>query len=128
MTLRAIVITAAVGLLLSPATAAAKTLRWAGAAPILTLDPHSSSDVTTAGLIANVYETLVGRDQNLDLEPGLATKWEAVTPTVWRFSLRTGVKFADGRPFTAEDAKFPLSAQTRQVAACTLNSSRQSIV
>ena len=40
--------------------------------------------------------------------PGLATKWEAVTPTVWRFSLRTGVKFADGRPFTAEDAKFSL--------------------
>jgi peptide/nickel transport system substrate-binding protein len=108
MTLRAIAITAAVGLLLSPAAAEAKTLRWAGAAPILTLDPHSSSDVTTAGLIANVYEPLVGRDQNLDLEPGLATKWEVVTPTVWRFSLRTGVKFADGRPFTAEDAKFSI--------------------
>jgi peptide/nickel transport system substrate-binding protein len=108
MKLKSMAFAAVAGLLVSTSPVWAKTLRWAGAAPILTLDPHSSSDVTTAGLIANVYESLVGRDQNLALEPGLATKWESVSPTVWRFTLRPGVKFSGGQDFTAEDAKFSI--------------------
>jgi peptide/nickel transport system substrate-binding protein len=88
--------------------AEAKTLRFAGPSPILTLDPHSSADYNTLSILLNVYDTLVGRDQNLDLEPALATRWEAVSPTVWRFTIRQGVKFAEGQPLTAEDVKFSI--------------------
>ena len=37
------------------------------------------------------------------IEPALADVWEIVSPTVWRFHLREGVKFHDGAPFTADD-------------------------
>jgi peptide/nickel transport system substrate-binding protein len=36
----------------------------------------------------------------------LATSWESVNPTTWRFHLRKGVKFHDGADFTAEDVAF----------------------
>ena len=39
----------------------------------------------------------------VDLQPLLATSWELVEDgAAWQFSLREGVKFASGNPFTAE--------------------------
>jgi peptide/nickel transport system substrate-binding protein len=89
-------------------TTEAKTFRYAAASPILTLDPHASTDPVTMMVLMNVYEALVGRDQNLALVAGLATKWEATEPTTWRFTLRQGVHFDEGQPFTAADAKFSI--------------------
>ena len=40
------------------------------------------------------------------LLPGLASKWTAVSPSSWRFDLRTDAKFHDGTPFTAADVVF----------------------
>jgi len=51
----------------------------------------------------NVNETLVQLDPNdSSLQPRLALSWQQVEPTVWRFKLRPGVKFSDGRPVTPE--------------------------
>ncbi len=86
----------------------AKPFRYAAASPILTLDPHASTDPVTMMVLMNDYEALVGRDQNLGLVPGLATKWDATDPTTWRFTLRQGVHFDEGQPFTADDAKFSI--------------------
>ena len=46
------------------------------------------------------------RDNELNLMPGLATSWQQVNPTTWRFTLRQGVKFHDGSPLTADDIVF----------------------
>lgn len=57
---------------------------------------------------SEILDTLIKLDFEMNLIPGLATSWERVSPTVWRFKLRDGVVFHDGTPFDAEAAKFSL--------------------
>lgn len=40
------------------------------------------------------------------IEPWLATAWDNIDPLTWRFSLRRGVKFSDGREFNADSVLF----------------------
>jgi len=94
--------------LLAPALGHAKTLRWASQGDILTMDPHAQNEGLTIAASSYVYEPLVQYDPNFNLIPALATAWEAVSPTVWRFTLRQGVKFHDGAPFDADDVVFSI--------------------
>ena len=55
-----------------------------------------------------VYEPLVDYDKSFKVVPRLATEWEQVSPTLYRFKLRPGVKFHDGAAFTADDAVFSI--------------------
>ncbi len=71
----------------------------------VSLDPHGSNDVPSAKVCYNIYESLVYFDQNSELQPLLATDWEAVDDLTWEFSLRQGVKFHDGSELTAEAVK-----------------------
>ncbi|ADZ71204.1 ABC transporter substrate-binding protein [Polymorphum gilvum] len=57
---------------------------------------------------SEILDTLIKLDYQMKLIPGLATSWERVNPTTWRFTLRDGVKFHDGSDFDAEAAKFSL--------------------
>ncbi len=86
--------------------AGATTLRWAGRGDPNTTDPHSQNEILTNNVNSLVYEFLVDRDKQLGLRPALAESWQKVSPTVWRFRLRAGVKFHDGTPFTADDVLF----------------------
>lgn len=55
--------------------------------------------------IRNVIEQLTTLDPETgELIPMLATSWEQMEPTRWRFHLREGVNFHDGTPFNAEAA------------------------
>ncbi|OZM72574.1 peptide ABC transporter substrate-binding protein [Amycolatopsis antarctica] len=58
-------------------------------------------------LLYNVYETLVKLDEQGRIGPALAESW-TVSPDrlVYDFTLRPGVTFSNGAPFTAEDVKF----------------------
>jgi peptide/nickel transport system substrate-binding protein len=84
----------------------AKPFRWASQGDPQTADPHSQNESLTNLFSAAVHDTLVMRDNNLKLVPGLATSWQQLSPTTWRFTLRQGVKFHDGTPFTADDVIF----------------------
>ena len=66
------------------------------------------SSFTALTLSIQTNDPLLIRENGGKLVPGLATRWEAVDGTTWRFTLRGGVKFHDGKPFTAEDVKFTL--------------------
>jgi len=55
-------------------------------------------------LNANIFEGLVRMDPSYRIVPVLATSW-SVRENTWRFKLRKGVKFHDGRPFTAAAVK-----------------------
>jgi peptide/nickel transport system substrate-binding protein len=89
-------------------TAWSQTLRWASQGDLLTLDPHAQNESLTNSINGQVYETLVLTGKKLELEPGLAVSWESLSPLHWRFKLRPGVRFHDGRPFTADDVVFSI--------------------
>ena len=88
-------------------TATAKTFRWADQGDAFSMDPYVRAETLTLGIMGNVYEGLVRRNpQTLEIEPALAERWEMLEPLRWRFYLRKGVKFHDGRPLTADDVVF----------------------
>lgn len=51
------------------------------------------------------YDRLTWVDEGLNVQPQLATKWEAVKDdqTIWEVDIREGVKFHDGRDMTVDD-------------------------
>ncbi|WP_339214175.1 glutathione ABC transporter substrate-binding protein [Solibacillus sp. FSL W8-0372] len=69
------------------------------------LDPHGSNDVPSSNVQSNLYETLVNRDANGELVPGLADSWNQVDDLTWEFKLKQGVTFHDGEAFNAEAVK-----------------------
>ena len=81
-------------------------LRWAAQNDILTLDPHSQNHATTHAIMQYTYEGLVRYTKDYKIEPCLATSWDKISDTQFRFHLRQGVKFHDGSPFTADDVVF----------------------
>jgi peptide/nickel transport system substrate-binding protein len=101
--LAAVVFAAALGLAVG---AHAKTFKWAADSDPGSMDPHSRNVASTLSMLSNIYEPLIRRSKELSLEPALAVKWEATSPTTWRFTLRQGVKWQDGSPFTADDVVF----------------------
>lgn len=95
------------GLAFSPAVA--ETLRWTSAGDSLTMDPHAQNEGPTHVLSHQVYDTLVFRDQDMNLQPRLAVSWGVTSdPNVWEFRLREGVRFHDGTELTSDDVVFSI--------------------
>jgi peptide/nickel transport system substrate-binding protein len=87
----------------------AKTFKWTSASDIPTWDIHSQNNALSNGIHAAVYESLVYyNSRTFKPEPVLATAWKQVSPTQMRLTLRSGVKFHDGSPFSADDAVFSI--------------------
>ena len=91
-----------------PGIGFAKTFKWTSQGDILTMDPHSQNESLNIAANLWVYDPLVRYNEKFEVVPSLATSWEQVSPTLWRFKLREGVKFQDGSPFTADDVVFSL--------------------
>jgi peptide/nickel transport system substrate-binding protein len=75
---------------------------------IISLDPHGAQSVeeATAVIASHIFGTLVTRNfETGELEPSLATEWEATSETSWQFTLREGVTWQDGSAFTSADVK-----------------------
>ncbi len=93
-----------------------KTLKWGAAREIASLDPYSFGETFTLSVLNHVYEGLVRYTGDLKIEPALAESWETVSPTVWRFKLRQGVRFHNGNPFTADDVLASLTRVTHETS------------
>jgi peptide/nickel transport system substrate-binding protein len=99
----------ALTLLAAPALHA-KTFKWSSASDIPTLDIHSQNNALGNGVHAAIYDSLVYYNStSFKPEPQLAVSWKNVSPTQVRFQLRSGVKFSDGSPFTADDVVFSIT-------------------
>ena len=86
----------------------AKTIKWSMQGDSLTLDPHAQNEGPTTQVSRQVYEALVQRGLDMKIGPALATKWRAMDPNNWEFTLRKGVKFSDGSDMTSEDVVFSI--------------------
>ena len=82
------------------------------AAP-LSLDPHLEAEFLTAAVLANVFEGLTSLDGAMRVQPMLAVSWDTPDPLTWRFRLRHGVRFHDGRPVGARDVAWSLERARR---------------
>ena len=68
------------------------------------LDPALSTDVPTGRAVGYVFDGLVRFTPDAQVVPGLAKTWDLSSDGLtYTFHLRTGVKFHDGRPFSAHN-------------------------
>ncbi|MER5389171.1 ABC transporter substrate-binding protein [Saccharopolyspora sp. NPDC002686] len=85
------------------------TIKVALSAGVDMLDPQRSSSGPDLAVMNQIYETLLDMDTTThQLKPKLATSWNLVNDTTWRFELRQGVKFTNGEPFNAQAVKYSI--------------------
>ena len=78
-----------------------------------TIDPHLTTDATSARIIVEVFGGLVTIDPNLDIVPDLAESWDiSQDGRVYTFHLRPDAKFHDGKSVTAHDVIWSLERVT----------------
>ena len=89
----------------APAPRRGGTLTYASAADVNNFDPALRGGTISGAVKTLVYSSLVKETPSREVKPDLATSWK-VDGTVWTFTLRQGVKFHDGTPFTAQAVKY----------------------
>jgi peptide/nickel transport system substrate-binding protein len=88
----------------------ADTLRitWRDAIP--DVDPYYNSQRTGMVLAFQAFDCLAYRDpKTMEMKPALATSWKQVDDTTIDFTLREGVTFQNGDPFTADDVVYTIN-------------------
>jgi peptide/nickel transport system substrate-binding protein len=111
-------ILAALALSLVALGADAKSLRYASQFDPGTMDPHALASTYNNRVLSQIYEPLVGRDEDFKVEPRLAVSWTPLDGGQgWRFRLRPNVKFHDGSPFTADDVVFNVTRALHPLSA-----------
>jgi peptide/nickel transport system substrate-binding protein len=70
------------------------------------LDPRVGLDAFSERIDELLFDDLCTRDAHLNVQPGLAERWETPDPLTYVFHLHQGVKFHDGRPLTSRDVKW----------------------
>ncbi len=80
---------------------------------IVNLDPFLHDDSITHSVLGNIFEGLVSFDTEMQLQPSLAIGWENPDDLTWRFRLRPGVYFHNGREMKADDVKYSLDRARR---------------
>ena len=78
-----------------------------------TLDPHLTTDATSAQIIVEVFGGLVTIDKDLNVVPDLAESWDiSSNGQVYTFRIRPDAVFHDGKSVTAEDVLWSLERVT----------------
>lgn len=72
------------------------------------LDPAHALNYTENEVLSNLCEPLVTLNPDFSYSPNLAT-YANPNPTTWIYTIRSGVKFWDGHPLTADDVAYSLN-------------------
>ncbi len=70
------------------------------------LDPRVGIDAQSRAVGELLFDALLVRDEHLNVQPGLAERWEIPDPVTYVFHLHRGVTFHNGHPLTARDVKW----------------------
>lgn len=71
------------------------------------LIPMIAGEAAASAIAANIFNSLLKYDRNLDLEAELAKSWEiSADKKTITFKLKPGMKWADGKPLTSADVLF----------------------
>jgi peptide/nickel transport system substrate-binding protein len=80
----------------------------------VSMNPLQQRVTSTYSVLRNLYDPLVDFSKQgtnyTKFIPVLATKWKQLSPTKLQFTLRHGVKFADGQPFNAQSVVYTVKA------------------
>lgn len=82
-----------------------RVLRVLVRTPFTSAGPGLAAGYFSGIVISNACDSVVAFDTDLRIVPALAKVWSTPTDTTWRFELRTGVAFHDGRRLAAADVK-----------------------
>ena len=84
--------------------AGAQTLRMVAHSDLKVLDPIWTTAFITRNHGYMVYDVLFARDADLRIQPQMVDKYEVSADKLsWKFTLRDGLEWHDGKPVTAED-------------------------
>lgn len=72
------------------------------------INPFVSADFRPNQIVSNMCETLLAAGPDFAIKPNLATPSNP-DPLHWVYTIKSGVKFWDGTPMTAEDVAFSLN-------------------
>lgn len=89
--------------LINPASA--QTLTLGVAEPVTSMDPHYLNSPSNKNVLTSIYEALTDADNTYNTRASLAESWKLLDENTWEVKLRSGVKFHDGQPLTAEDVR-----------------------
>ncbi len=76
---------------------------------IVALDPIYAYDFTTNPVVDQITEGLLYFDEENQLQPLLASSWEAVDDVTYVYQIRDDVTFSDGTPMTMDDVVFSIN-------------------
>ncbi len=88
----------------------ANTLRFLIESSPNNLDLRQGTDAQSERVGGLIYDALAKKDAHFVLQPWLATSWERPDPLTWIFHIRSGVRFHDGKPLTAEDVAWSIKS------------------
>ncbi len=80
-------------------------LKIALGADLVTTSPFFAFPVTDKNIIKHMIPGLTRIDENGQVAPMLAERWELIAPDTWQFRIRRNVKFHNGEPLTADAFK-----------------------
>jgi peptide/nickel transport system substrate-binding protein len=111
----------------APAAAASSgstgsTLRIQAQTSFSTFNPFTAYFDGDLEVLNNIYPQLTAINETGQAVPYLATKWSiSADKLTWTFTIKSGLKWSDGKPITAADAAWTLNLIMHNSVAATAN-------
>jgi len=108
----------------SAASSSGSTLRVEADTAFSTFNPFTAYFDADLNVIASIYPTLTLVNEQSRIAPYLASKWTISSDKLtWTFTIRSGLKWTDGKPITASDAAWTMNLIMHNSVAGTANGS-----
>ena len=91
------------------------------------LDPRLSADAASSRINDLLFSRLFRKNEAGEPVEEIVDEWEQTDPTTYRFRLRGGIRFHDGRPLDAHDIRYTFESLMDSALGSPLRSSYQVI-